>query len=158
MVSSSGHGFCYLRFIHESQNKRIKTPLNVAMRNCCPSEVNISHSMWVHATHLSPGRLPSVCTISLKTKLCLYNCLMQGSPDLKSRLQDALGVSPLAETGRPTSLGTEGTGTRQGGSRAVGSAPGRARGHVLCPPFCRGEQPCLRTCWFSFLVWLAGHW
>lgn len=65
-----------------------------------------------------------MCTISLKTKPSFYNCLMQGSPDLKSRLQEAVSVSHLAGACRPTSLGTKGTRTRQGRSRAVGSARG----------------------------------
>ena len=60
-VTNSGHGVHYLKCIHESENRGEQSPLSIAMRNCCPSEVKISPSVWVHAAHMSPRELPSTC-------------------------------------------------------------------------------------------------
>lgn len=73
-----------------------------------------------------------MCTISIRTKLYLCNCLMQGSPDLKSRLQEAANVSHLAEACRPTGLGPRASepgraGAEQSGQHQACPAPGWAK-------------------------------
>lgn len=128
---------------------------------CIPEPKWAAVNVCLHRACRTAGSTGAGITMSLKNKLSSCSCLMLGSPELKSRLREAVSPPCLARAHRPHVLRDWGHQHRagQGLSTRLGTVLAQRRDgqeDVLHPPTSRGAWAGLRTCSFSFLQ-LAEH-